>query len=124
VSYALSGGRESAALPLEVIQGYGHEPEHVRDIGLGAAVDKDIAQHARNTRSILITRDLDFAQVLAYPPAEYAGIIVMRLPDDTVASQIVALFERFLKRFDLVTRVPNHLVILEIGRVRFRPPLA
>ncbi len=47
----------------------------------------------------------------------------MRLPDDAAAPQIVGLLDRFLKQAALVESVPGHLVILEAGRVRFRPPL-
>ena len=108
---------------LEVIRAYGHEPEHIRDIGLGGATDADIAAYARAARSALVTRDLDFAHVLAYPPADYVGIVVMRLPDDAIATQINDLFARFLKRSELLSRVPGHLVIVEPGRVRFRPSL-
>ena len=72
---------------------------------------------------MLLTRDLDFANIHAYPPADYPGIVVLRLPDDAIAAQIVSALDRFLRKTDLVNQVPQHLVIVEPSRVRFRPPL-
>ena len=108
---------------LALLKNYGHDAEHVRDIGLGASPDAQIASQAKKSGAALITRDFDFADVRDYPPADYHGLIVMRLPDDAVAQRIVNLLERFLKKSELVSQLPGHLVILEGDRVRFRPPL-
>lgn len=108
---------------LKLLQEFDHSAEHVRDIGLAASPDAQIALHARTVGSILITRDLDFADIRVYPLDASPGIIVMRLPDDAIADQICQLLRRFLKQVDLVDRVPRHLVILEAHRVRFPPPL-
>jgi len=73
---------------------------------------------------ILFRSDLK-AQILcvAYPPAHYQGLVVIRLPDDAIAKKILSLLERFLKQTELVAQLPGHIVILEKGRVRFRPAL-
>jgi predicted nuclease of predicted toxin-antitoxin system len=108
---------------LALLQAFGHSAEHVRDLGLGGAPDAQVAARARETSAVLLTRDLDFSDIRAYPPAASPGLIVLRLPDDAVARQILNLLERFLKKADLVESVPAHLVILESDRVRFRPAL-
>jgi predicted nuclease of predicted toxin-antitoxin system len=59
----------------------GHHVEFARDIGLGAAPDTQIAERARQTGNALLTRDLDFADIRQYPPGQYGGIVVLRLPD-------------------------------------------
>jgi predicted nuclease of predicted toxin-antitoxin system len=110
-----------SALPL--LERFGHVAGHARDLGLGTAPDSEVAARARSTGSALLTRDLDFSDIRLYPPADYAGLVVMRLPDDATAGQIVLLLERFLKQPALVDCLPGHLVILEADRVRFRPPL-
>ena len=73
---------------IAVLVDSGHEAEFARDIGLAAAPDDQIAAHARQTRSALLTRDLDFADIRRYPPDQYHGIVVLRLPDDAVAQDI------------------------------------
>jgi predicted nuclease of predicted toxin-antitoxin system len=87
------------------------------------APDKQIAAHARSTGAAILTRDVDFADIRNYPPHEFQGLIVLRMPDDAVAQTIVNLVERLLKQTELVARIPGHLVILEPDRVRFRPAL-
>jgi predicted nuclease of predicted toxin-antitoxin system len=108
---------------LALLDGFGHTSEHARDIGLGHAPDSQIAACARSTGAALITRDLDFADIRNYPPADYQGILVLRMPDDAVAQAILNLLERFLKQAELAAKLPSHLVILEPDRVRFRPAL-
>ena len=109
---------------LALLSRLGHDAEHARDLGLGHAPDTQIAARARNTSAALVTRDVDFADIRHYPPADYQGIVVMRMPDDAVAPTIVNLLERFLKKGELVSQLPGHLVILESDRVRFRPALS
>ena len=93
----------------------------VRDIGMRSATDDVIAVHARINRLALITRDVDFADIRNYPPSEYAGIVVLRLPDDATAPQVVKSLEAFVCREDWLARLPGRLAIVEPTRVRFRP---
>ena len=108
---------------LALLASLGHHGEHVRDIGLGHAPDAQIAAHARNLNAAIVTRDIDFADIRNYPPHEFQGLIILRLPDDAVAQVIVNLLERFLRQTELAARLPGHLVIVEPDRVRFRPAL-
>ncbi len=100
----------------------GHSGEHASDIGLAHAPDARIAAHACANGAAIITRDVDFADIRNYPPHQFNGIIILRMPDDAGAKTIVNLLERFLKT-ELAARLPGHLVILEADRVRFRPAL-
>jgi len=42
------------------------------------APDQAIAEHVRSEGRVLLTIDLDFADIRAYPPQDYSGIIVLR----------------------------------------------
>jgi len=101
----------------------GHAPEFARDIGLASATDTVIAARARTTSATILTRDLDFADIRVYPPEQYAGIVVVRMPDDAKAQEIVALVRRFLREPSWLSALPGRLAILELDRVRFRPRL-
>jgi predicted nuclease of predicted toxin-antitoxin system len=101
----------------------GHEAVGVRDIGLGGAEDQQVAAYAKQHNLALITRDFDFSDVRNYPPAEYAGIIVLELPDDAVAATVVKVMESFLSQPQLLSHVVGRLAIVEFWRVRFRPAL-
>lgn len=100
----------------------GHEATDVRDIGLGKAPDRAIADFAKARALTLLTQDGDFGDIRNYPPADYAGIIILDLPDDWLAHQILTIIESILTQGDLLLRVPGRLLIVSPGRVRLRPP--
>lgn len=106
-----------------VLQQLGHDAVDVRDIGLRSGSDDVIAAHARTHQQALVTRDFDFADIRNYPPSDYSGIIVLQLPDDAPAAQVVDLLERFARRPDWLARVGGRLAIVELWRVRFRVDL-
>ena len=108
----------SAALSL---RGMGHEAVDVRDIGMRGAPDDAIAAHVRSTQQTLITRDFDFSDIRNYPPGDYAGIVVLKLPDDATAARLVEVLEIFVRREDWLTHLTGRLAIVEGWRVRFRP---
>lgn len=108
----------SAAVLLRQI---GHDAVDARDVGMHSAADEVIAVHAQRNQQAPITRDLDFADIRNYPPAGYAGIVVLKLPDDATAAQVVKLLETLVRREDWLARLPGRLAIVESWRVRFRP---
>jgi hypothetical protein len=61
-----------------ILRGEGFEADTVTDERLTGAEDSAIALKAQGEGRVLITLDLDFANIRACPPAEYAGIIVGR----------------------------------------------
>jgi hypothetical protein len=71
----------------------------------------------------LVTRDLDFADIRAYPPEQHSGLLVIRLYDDATAIEINRLLEKFLKVEEWAAALPQRLAIVEEARVRFRPAL-
>jgi predicted nuclease of predicted toxin-antitoxin system len=73
----------------ESLKRYDHEAVDVRDIGMGSAADSEIAAYAQQNRLALVTRDFDFADIRNYPPAQYAGLLVLELPDDAMATFVL-----------------------------------
>ena len=51
----------------------GRDTVHVRDTALKHATDERIAQFARTEQRVIVTRDLDFADVCRYPPEGSPG---------------------------------------------------
>lgn len=108
---------------LVVLREAGHEANHVRDLGLGDATDACIDERARSMVAVIVSRDLDFADVRRFPPEPRPGLLVLRMPDSSTAADVVGLLSRFLSATALVHRIPGHLAILEPDRLRFRPAL-
>jgi predicted nuclease of predicted toxin-antitoxin system len=100
-----------------LVQG-GLQAETVADEGMTGADDPALAAASRSEGRILVTLDLDFANIRAYPPADYAGIIVLR-PKRQDKHSVLDLVHRFA--LVLVNRPPaGELWIVEPDRVRFR----
>ncbi|MCG2767887.1 MAG: DUF5615 family PIN-like protein [Anaerolineae bacterium] len=69
-------------LPIEVAEllrqaGYGATT--VLEQNLGGRADSDVASVCQREGYALVTMDMDFADIRAYPPEQYPGIIVLRL---------------------------------------------
>ena len=62
----------------EVLNTLGHDVHSVNDENLGGSVDEDIAEACRLEQRILITSDLDFADIRHFPPHNQPGLIVLR----------------------------------------------
>jgi len=103
---------------LERLQRLGHPAEHARLTPLRGSDDRTIAEYAKKKEAILITKDLEFGNVLIYPKNSHYGLLILRLPYDFSATQIADSVEQFLKEID-----PDHLkslIVLELGKYRIR----
>ena len=108
-------------LPTEcaaLLRGAGFGADTVADENLSGADDAAIARGVRAAGRVLITLDLDFANIQAYPPATHPGIIVLRLKRQDKH----AVLELMLRLISVLkTRVPaGDLWIVEPDRIRFR----
>jgi predicted nuclease of predicted toxin-antitoxin system len=71
-------------MPLDLatmLQKEGHGVADVAGEGLGGEDDLPVLQAAVREDRILVTFDLDFADIRAYPPGTHAGVVVFRLRD-------------------------------------------
>jgi predicted nuclease of predicted toxin-antitoxin system len=91
------------------------------EISAWADHDDVIATHARQNGQALLTRDFDFADTRNYPPAQYAGIVVLDLPNHATAPQVVRAIESFARKGEWLQQLAGRLAIVELWRVRFRP---
>ena len=57
----------------------GHDAVTVRDQRMAGQPDTSVAAVCQREGRVVVTLDLDFADIRAYPPGDYAGIIVLRL---------------------------------------------
>jgi predicted nuclease of predicted toxin-antitoxin system len=85
----------------DVLREAGHDAMSVMDQQLGGRQDPDIAAVCRAEDRTLVTLNLDFADIRAYPPSEYAGIIVLRLARLDKRS-VIAVLQRLTRLVDEV----------------------
>lgn len=99
-----------------LLQASGHDALTVREQNLHGTDDIDLYRICRSESRTLVTLDLDFSNVLRYPPENTPGIIVLRGPDDLFRT-VRILVETLVNA--LINENPSqHLWIVEVGRVR------
>ena len=101
-----------------IVESVGWQCDTVYDEYLNGAVDPRVAEVCRVDNLVLFTIDLDFANIRAYPPADYEGIVVLR-PVEPDRERILRLFEMAMPVLS-VGWVPHRLWIVEPTRIRCR----
>ena len=104
---------------LDIITNSGFEAEHVRNIGMQGSGDKQVAEYAKKQKAVLITKDLEFGNLLIYPKNSHYGLLILKLPYTFSAKQISKVLKEFLTKIDIKELV-NSITILEIGKYRIR----
>lgn len=105
---------EAATLLLEA----GHDARSVLQQDLGGQTDADIASACQRERCILITLDIDFADIRTYPPEQFHGLIVLRLRRQD-RPHILDVLARLIQTFRSEP-MQRQLWIVEEDRIRIR----
>jgi len=63
----------------DLLREQGHDALTVFDQGLRGRDDHDIADMCRSENRVLLSLDLDFSNILMFPPENYPGLVVLRL---------------------------------------------
>uniref|UniRef100_Q01T95 DUF5615 domain-containing protein n=1 Tax=Solibacter usitatus (strain Ellin6076) TaxID=234267 RepID=Q01T95_SOLUE len=95
----------------------GHSVETVLEEGLSGAADEAVFNACLLEDRCLVTLDLDFADVMRFPPHKAAGIAVLRLPKGAS----LRVLEKFVsdRLSTLVTEsIEGRLWVVEAGRIR------
>lgn len=99
-----------------ILLGAGHDVVTVPDERLSGEPDTAVEAACRQEARCLVTLDLDFANVVAYPPERYSGLVVLRHPRPTAIGLLNLVRQ-------LVVSLKDHnperrLWIIEPGRLR------
>jgi len=108
-------------LPVEVaalLRQAGFDASTVLEQTLGGEADSTIAAICRIERRIIVTLDVDFADIRTYPPAHYAGILVLRIKQQDKPF-LLKLFPRILHQLRQESIV-GKLWIVDEQRIRVR----
>jgi predicted nuclease of predicted toxin-antitoxin system len=103
---------------VKLLRDAGHDVHTMVDENLSGSTDAILLSAATRENRALITLDKDSADIRAYPPSDYSGIVVLRARDSTIA-RLRALTTRvipLLSTGDLAGR----LWIVDDRRIRVR----
>jgi predicted nuclease of predicted toxin-antitoxin system len=96
----------------------GHDVQTVRDEGMSGCEDPVLSQHCRSENRTLVTLDLDFSDIRKYPPEAHAGLIVLRVGNQSRA-HVLKVVERILGLLEHETVTGRLWIVTESG-VRIR----
>ena len=96
----------------------GHDALTVFDEELSGEVDRKIEKICQEEERILITLDIGFADIRAYPPAEFSGLIVLRIQRQD-KKQVLQVGRRLLRMLEK-EQVEKRLWIVDEYRMRIR----
>ncbi len=102
----------------ELLRQAGHDAATILEQRLGGSVDSEVASICQQESRVLVTLDLDFSDIRAYPPGDFPGLVVLRLRRQDKL-YVLGVLRRLIEVF---SREPleGHLWIVEEERVRIR----
>lgn len=104
------------------LRSLGFDALTVGDEGLLSRPDHEVAEAARGEGRVLLSLDLDFADIIKFPPGSHPGIVVFR--PATFGPGAVANFVRAFVQEHALSELTGCLVIVDPGRIPIRrPPL-
>jgi predicted nuclease of predicted toxin-antitoxin system len=95
----------------------GHDVATVREQELAGCSDEGLFEVCAREDRCLVTLDLDFADVVRFPPAQSSGIAVIRLPRNPSLDLLGRLVAKMLSALDAES-VLGRLWVVEVTRIR------
>ena len=106
---------------LQSLRDVGYEVFRLRDHIPMDAADEVVIAEAQALNAILISLDGDFSDIVAYPPGNYPGIIVLQIRDHPeVIPQIMKRLKDFLAAHGEPDYYTGKLFVVEVHRIRVR----
>jgi len=103
---------------IALLRDAGHDARSALERQLGGHPDELLAKACRDEDRILVTLDLDFGDIRAFPPLSQSGIWVLR----PAAQNVDALLDLLRRALGLTASEPvsRRLWVIEHGQVRIR----
>ena len=111
-------------VPAEIthsLRGHGHHVTLLREVLPIRAVDPVVIAKAQELGAILLSLNGDFADIVAYPPASYLGIVAIQLHNHPeVIPPLMEHLAAFLAGHPSHEFYQGKLLLVEVHRVRIR----
>ncbi len=90
----------------------------VKEMGLSGKPDEEVLSFAIKNKLTLITADIEFGNILLYPPASHLGVIVIRY-SPRVTPELLRIVSDFVEQHE-ATNLSKTLVIIDKSKYRVR----
>ena len=103
-----------------ILTSAGHDVDTVTQEGLIGAPDRDVVAAATEAGRILISLDRGLGDIRAYPPGSHAGIVVLRLTEQSAVAATKAVTD--LATLTSPDSLTGAVTVLQRGLLRIRHP--
>ena len=103
-----------------VLIGFGHDVLTAADENLLSRPDTEIASAAKKEKRMLLTLDIEFADLRKYPPGSHPGVILFR-PLSLSPLSVNAFIADFIRRSEL-EKLAGCIAVVDPVHVRIRSP--
>lgn len=101
-----------------IFAAHGGQADTAYSEGLGGSTDEVLFNHALKENRLLVTCDLDFADIRRFPPSSTGGILVLRLANRSAIS-VANRIDELLKTID-ISKLRGSTTIVMDDRIRMR----
>ena len=106
---------------IQTLRGEGYEVFRLKDYIPMDSDDSVVISKAQELNSILISLNGDFADIVAYPPSNYKGIIAIQVRNHPeIIPQIMARLKNYLSANSDMSHYKGKLFLVEAHRIRVR----
>lgn len=106
---------------MQALREAGHEVMRLREHLPVDAPDTEVIAKAQQLDALLLSLNGDFADIVAYPPADYQGIIALEVRNHPeVIPQLMQRLRDYLESHADREHYRGKLLVVEVHRIRMR----
>ncbi len=106
---------------IQTLRDAGHEVFRLMDYIPGDSADTVVISKAQELNSIMVSLNGDFADIVAYPPANYKGILALQVRNHPeIIPQLMAMLKDYLLAHPDMNHYQRKLFLVEVHRIRVR----
>jgi predicted nuclease of predicted toxin-antitoxin system len=98
-----------------------HEVLRLQDLLPAESADTAVIAKAQEIDALLVSLNGDFADIVAYPPKSYKGIVALQMRNHSeILPALMARLLAFLELHPMMDHYRGKLLIVEVNRIRIR----
>jgi predicted nuclease of predicted toxin-antitoxin system len=104
---------------IQTLRDAGHEVFRLMEYIPKDSADTVVISKAQELNSILVSLNGDFADIVAYPPANYKGILALQVRNHPeIIPQLMAMLKDYLLAHPDMNHYQRKLFLVEVHRIR------
>jgi predicted nuclease of predicted toxin-antitoxin system len=106
---------------IQSLQEAKHEVLRLKDLLPAESPDTAVIAKAQEIDALLVSLNGDFADIVAYPPKSYKGIVALQMRNHPeILPALMARLIAFLDLHPMMDHYRGKLLIVEVNRIRIR----